>query len=203
MRVRHGGYNAQGQKLWAGVRSISIAEGMERCLRELRAMSISEEDCIVSTNLLVRLDGLPRGDQAEPSDPGAAVYWEHKGRRECIAIDRYTRVADNAWRRSHTATLEALRAIERHGGGEILERAFQGFAALPESTSGKNWRDILNFHPSEKPSGSQITNRFPGTWPRSGTRTSAVARKTSASCFGPATRHFSKRISNKRAGSRA
>jgi hypothetical protein len=46
-----------------------------------------------------------------------------------MAIDRYERVADNL--AAIAATLEAMRAIERHGGAEILDRAFTGFAALP------------------------------------------------------------------------
>jgi hypothetical protein len=58
----------------------------------------------------------------------------------CMAIDRYTRVADNL--AAIAATLEAMRAIERHGGGTILERAFLGFAALPENAS-QPWREVL------------------------------------------------------------
>jgi DnaJ-domain-containing protein 1 len=48
-----------------------------------------------------------------------------------MAIDRYDRVADNL--AAIAATLEAMRAIERHGGAEILDRAFTGFASLPAS----------------------------------------------------------------------
>jgi hypothetical protein len=52
------------------------------------------------------------------------------------------RVADNL--AAVAATLDALRAIERHGGGSILERAFIGFAALPASIE-KPWRETLGF----------------------------------------------------------
>ena len=38
-----------------------------------------------------------------------------------MAIDAYTRTADNL--AAVAATLEAMRAIERHGGAQILERA--------------------------------------------------------------------------------
>lgn len=38
------------------------------------------------------------------------------------------------------ATLEAMRAIERHGGAEILDRAFTGFTALP---SPEQWFQVL------------------------------------------------------------
>ncbi|KVD37855.1 hypothetical protein WJ41_22830 [Burkholderia ubonensis] len=60
---------------------------------------------------------------------GVAVYWETRaGARRVMAIDQYTRVADNL--AAVAATLDAMRAIERHGGARILERAFTGFAAL-------------------------------------------------------------------------
>jgi hypothetical protein len=57
-----------------------------------------------------------------------------------MAIDIYENVADNL--AAIAATLEAMRAIERHGGAEILERTFTGFAALPEKAS-QPWREVL------------------------------------------------------------
>jgi hypothetical protein len=59
-----------------------------------------------------------------------------------MATDRYWSVADNLC--AIAATLEAMRAIERHGGAEILERAFRGFAALP-ATAGRTWREVMEF----------------------------------------------------------
>src|SRR6185369_3339882 len=85
-------------------------------------------------------DGYPRADAANPDDPGVAVYWrnENSDRRQCLAIDRYTRAADNL--AAIAATLDAMRAIERHGGGEILDRAFTGFVAL---TGPRPWFEVL------------------------------------------------------------
>ncbi|ROU09438.1 hypothetical protein [Lysobacter enzymogenes] len=84
----------------------------------------------MSTNLTLRRDGLPRSDQREPADPGAAVYWtDCTGADRCMAVDRYTKTAGNL--AALAATLEAMRAIERHGGAEILDRVFTGFTALP------------------------------------------------------------------------
>jgi hypothetical protein len=123
------------------LRQLSVFEATQRIAYELDRLGVPDGDAIISTNLWLRLDGLPRGDQGEPSDPGVAVYWVLKNRKECIAIDRYTRVADNL--AAIAATLEALRAIERHGGAEILERAFRGFTVIPERASGKSWRDVL------------------------------------------------------------
>jgi hypothetical protein len=105
------------------------------------AWECRDSNVIISTNVPLRLDGLPRSDK-EPSDPGAAVYWKKNDKQvmRCMAIDRYDRVSDNL--AAIAATLEAMRAIERHGGGQILERAFVGFAALPEKAS-QPWREVL------------------------------------------------------------
>jgi hypothetical protein len=111
-------------------RELSVANGTDRVLAELRALGVKSGGFIVSTNLLLRNDGLHRSGQGEPRDPGAAVYWQLTGKpMNVMAIDHYDRVADNLG--AIAATLEALRAVARHGGGMILERAFTGFAALP------------------------------------------------------------------------
>jgi hypothetical protein len=138
---------------------LSIAEAIQRVFAELQRLGVKhvQEDCVVSTNLRVNLSGIPRGDQGEPSDPGAAVYWELKGARQCIAIDQYWRVADNI--AAIAATLEAMRAIERHGGAEILQRAFLGFAALPEKAS-QGWRPLFGFGAEERVSTEQVERAF-------------------------------------------
>ncbi len=93
----------------------------------------------------MRLDGLPRSDAKAPADPGVAVYWQRPGESmRCMAVDRYTTVAGNLG--AIAATLEAMRAIERHGGAQILDRAFTGFAALPPP-AGKTWRAVLGVPP--------------------------------------------------------
>lgn len=137
---------------WDYGRQLTIAEAVERVRRELSRMDIRDDDLVVSTNLQLRLDGFPRSAQAEPADPGVAVYWTDRFNRDqpprCMAIDLYDRVADNL--AAVAATLEAMRAIERHGGAEILERAFTGFVALPPP-SGEHWSDVLD---RDDPSGS-------------------------------------------------
>lgn len=113
-------------------RQLCVMDGVERVLRELEALGARNRDNIViSTNVPTRLDGLPRSNVGEPVDPGAAAYWVTRGLKQprCMAIDRYDRVADNL--AAIAATLDAMRAIERHGGAEILDRAFSGFVALP------------------------------------------------------------------------
>lgn len=119
--------------------ALSVADGTRRILDELRRFGVPDYQVILSTNIQVRLDGLPYSNQREPSDPGVAIYFKRHGKNQAMATDTYTRVADNL--AALAATLEAMRAIERHGGAQLLERAFLGFTALPEP---KNWRDVLN-----------------------------------------------------------
>lgn len=109
---------------------LSVADAIDRVLLALDRMGCSRDLVVVSTNVPVRLDGLPRSGAAEPKDPGAAVYWrvDYGRATRCMAIDRYTRVADNL--AAIAGTLEAMRSIERYGGASILDRAFTGFQAL-------------------------------------------------------------------------
>ncbi len=80
---------------------------------------------LVSSNML---------RSAQPDDTGVAVYFQAPDKpMRVIAVDAYDRVEDNI--AAIAATIEAMRAIDRHGGAEILERAFTGFAALPPPTS--------------------------------------------------------------------
>jgi hypothetical protein len=137
---------------------LSVADGLTRVLRELDRMGIRRDDVVVSTNVRTRLDGWPRSDQPNPDDPGVSVYWQEGKHRRVMAIDIYDRVADNLG--AVAATIEAMRAIERHGGAQILERAFTGFEALPNPHASKTWRDVLGFTPSERPSFADVEARY-------------------------------------------
>lgn len=131
-------YFSSGSGSYMRKRDLSISDGVQRVLEELARMSVHREDVVISTNVRTRLDGLPYSNAAQPEDPGAAVYWRKKGETRCMAIDRYDRVQDNL--AAIAATLEAMRAIERHGGATILDRAFQGFTALPAPEA---WWQVL------------------------------------------------------------
>lgn len=138
---------------WSSKGEISVNDAVNRIRAELGRMRIMEDNIVISTNLRTRLDGLPRSDQRMPEDPGAAVYWQDNTvdgwPRRCMAIDQYDRVEHNL--AAIAATLEAMRAIERHGGATILDRAFTGFTALPPPMTGqKPWREVFGFAPSEE-----------------------------------------------------
>lgn len=125
-------------------RQLSVADALDRLHRALDLMDVGES--LISTNVPLRIDGLPRSDQREPTDPGVAVYWQKDRKKQCMAIDRYDRVADNI--AAVARTLDAFREIKRHGGAEILDRSFQGFAQLPAPiVTERSWRDVMNFPP--------------------------------------------------------
>lgn len=137
-----------GASSYLAKKQMTVDKSLERIRDELRRMGIHLDavDFIVSTNIPTRRDGLPRSDRGEPMDPGVAVYWKDNTvdgwPQRCMAVDRYDRVADNL--AAVAATLEAMRAIERHGGAEILDRAFTGFTALPAPITGqKPWREVI------------------------------------------------------------
>lgn len=153
-----------GQTMFGGTKKLTVSQAIQRILAELSRMGISDGDAIISTNVPTRLDGLPYSNSAEPKDPGAAVYWQKHlrgvgpARRQCMAIDRYDRVADNL--AAIAATLDGMRTVKRHGGAEILDRAFQGFAALPERAGGRGWKDILGFEHLTTPTESMVKDHF-------------------------------------------
>jgi hypothetical protein len=126
-------------------RGVPIPEAIKRVLAELDRFDAV--DAVISTNLMLRRDGLPLADQRAPADPGAAVYWTDEARRRNVmAIDIYNAVTDNL--AAIAATLDAMRAIERHGGAQVLERAFTGFAAIAPPA---RWFSILGVPPDASP----------------------------------------------------
>ena len=103
-------------------------------LRRLGAKSV-----VISTDVPLRRDGLPRASSKAPEDTGAAVYFEYNGKQMCFACDRWNRVGDNI--HAVAKTIEAMRGIERWGTGDMLSSVFAGFEALPEHV--ESWRAVL------------------------------------------------------------
>lgn len=101
---------------------------------------------VISTNLQLRKDGLPRSGQSEPSDPGVAVYFSIfkslKSHNYVVACDKWDRVADNI--AACAAHLEAVRGQDRWGCGS-LEQAFAGYKALTAAEAIKSWWTVLGF----------------------------------------------------------
>ena len=115
---------------------LSASDAALRLEQELARLGANNP--ILSTNQKIRLDGTPRSDLGEPSDVGAAVYFQLNEKPRCLACDRWTRVADNI--AAIAQHIDALRRIERYGVG-TMEQAFAGYAALPASPT--DWWIVL------------------------------------------------------------
>jgi hypothetical protein len=132
---------------WARTRNPQHARyDKDRTLAQARGYLINEvrllggQHLIISSNLELRMDGLPRSGQRQPADKGVAVYFNYKGKPVAFACDKWTTIEDNVW--AINLTISAMRQIERSGASELLERAFRGFDALP-APSDSTWPDIL------------------------------------------------------------
>jgi hypothetical protein len=123
---------------------------------EIRRMGGTKQ--ILSTNVPLRNDGLPRAN-TPPTDgeTGVAVYFTYRKKDMVFACDKYFSVADNIY--AIALTIEALRGIERWGASDMLERAFRGFAALPEKASSP-WRDVLGFGHDAEITGDALDSKF-------------------------------------------
>lgn len=104
-------------------------------LKEIERLGYDlEHPVVVSTNIAYRRDGLPYANQKTPTDPGVAVYFHKDGKPLVFACDKYFTIAANI--RAIGLTIEAIRALERHGVTQAVERTLQGFMALEHKTEG-------------------------------------------------------------------
>lgn len=119
---------------------VNFGRARDEVLNSVRLLKGRE--VVISSNVPIRRDGLPYANMPEPKDPGIAVYWlTAKRETRVMACDSWRTVRDNL--RAIGLALEGLRAIERSGASQVLERAFAGFTALPADASASSWRTVL------------------------------------------------------------
>lgn len=100
------------------------------------------EKLMLSTNVRTKLNGEPYSQQSQPTDTGAACYFELNKKPVSLACDKWDRVEDNVW--AIAKHIEALRGQERWGVG-TMEQAFRGYMALPgigESSASEWWKTL-------------------------------------------------------------
>lgn len=131
----------------------SVNEGRRVLADQVRLFGGRE--LIISSNLELRLDGNPRSNQKQPSDRGVAIFFERDKVPMALACDIYTTIEDNLW--ALCRTLDALRQIERDGSPSLINRAFKGFAALPDPNM-RQWWDVLGV--SENASTEEIRKAY-------------------------------------------
>lgn len=174
-RARHrdvARFKAQTSSGWMGQASVAVAR--ERLQREVDLLGA--RGVILSTNVELRLDGQPRSDRSEPSDPGVALYFKLKGKDTVLACDRWTRVADNII--AIAKHIEAIRGMDRWGVGS-LDQVFTGYQALP---APEQWWQVLGV--SEGASVADIDAAYraaaPKAHPDRGGSDAAMARLNAA-----------------------
>ena len=123
-----------------GRRSITIHEASTRLISELE--KLGARGVTISSNLKLNNDGSPRSRQTIPDDVGIAVFFELEGPK-VMARDAFSKPEHNL--NSIAIALEGMRQLQRHGGGFMFAKAFDGFSALPPPDAKKTWRSILGF----------------------------------------------------------
>lgn len=123
---------------WTESKNLSMANATGRLSHQLELLGA--ETTILSTNVVLRLDGLPRSNQVQPDDPGAAVYFKLKGKPYVLACDKWTKVEANI--AAIAAHIDAMRGQLRWGVG-TKEQAFAGYKALPDPGQMKPWWEVL------------------------------------------------------------
>lgn len=125
-------------------------------LHEVKLMGAS--NVVLSTNVSLRQDGLPYANQRNPDDPGVAIYFLYKKKQMSFACDSYRKVEENAL--AIAKTIQAIRGIERWGASDMMERAFRGFAALPENAGPRPWREVFSVSSYGAPTREWVDSRF-------------------------------------------
>lgn len=108
----------------------SFGAARDGLLGELRMLGARE--VVISSNIPMRLDGLPYANYNTPADSGVAVYFVLNGRHQCIPCDKWVKVVDNL--QAINLTVAALRGLERWGAKEMMDAAFSGFIALEDKS---------------------------------------------------------------------
>lgn len=137
---------------------MTFERAQQRLVYEVKMMG--GHSLVVSSWLAVRRDGMAYADQARRQipDPGIAVYFTKGNRQMVMARDAYRTPMDNL--RSIGLAVEHLRALERHGGSTMMDRAFEGFAALPppaDMVKERPWREVLGMGEMTGPNDLMLT----------------------------------------------
>jgi hypothetical protein len=127
-----------------GQYTVSLNVARKDLVAELDRMKA--QHVVISTNLPLRKDGYPRSNaRLGGKSPGVAVYWTRDGSDYVVACDQYDTVRSNM--RAIGLTIHHLRRLEAAAPAFLADRAYKGFARLPEKSSAEGsrwWRQVLN-----------------------------------------------------------
>lgn len=133
--------DALGRTTWRRAERLNVGQALHSRLRPELAR-LGAKDVVISSNVPLRIDGLPISRAREPDDPGVAVYFRLKGQPRVLACDRWDRVADNM--AAIAVTIEAMRGISRWGS-ITADQVLGGFKALTAAEAKKPWWEVLGF----------------------------------------------------------
>lgn len=141
------GHRGTGQVSLSGARDLLLGE-----LSRLGAANV-----VITSDLPTRNDGIPYAD-GRATDPGIAVWFamveNQKVVERVFACDKWRSPAENM--QAIALSVEAMRGLARWGAGDVVSRAFAGFAALPPPSGPeapqapfvppkRAWRDVLGW----------------------------------------------------------
>lgn len=121
---------------------VSLARARDDLYKELELFGATK--VVISSNARLRLDGKLAASQPilQPSTSGVAVYFTKNDEKYVIACDRWVHLQDNI--RAVGLTINAMRAIERHGTGGMVASALSGYKAIPAQTGYRDdWWLVL------------------------------------------------------------
>ena len=143
---KEGRFTVEGSRGWQ--EPITIAKAVDRVVNEIKKFTRSGHEwrcapdtIVISSDLQLRNDGLPRSNQKKPDDPGVCLYYTLDDISQFIPMDSYNDVAQNI--AACAAVLDAIRTLERHGFTPG-KGSFNGFAQLPDPNN-RDWRSILGY----------------------------------------------------------
>lgn len=117
---------------------VSFAVARNHLLKELRLFEA--ENIIISTNVVLKKDGLPYANQKDPDDVGVAAYFTLNGSDLVYPCDAWDTVKANI--RAIGRHIESWRGQRRWKVGS-LERSYQGHKVELLTSGEPNWWDVL------------------------------------------------------------
>lgn len=130
----------------------SMTGALKNLRNELRRLcgEAAVRSLVLSSNVALGVDN--------PADPGVVAYFTWDGEQFAIPNDRWNCPEHNV--QAIALTIEAMRAMERHGSKHMIKASFRGFTALPAATVGqRHWREVLGLDPTTRFSRDNLESR--------------------------------------------
>ncbi len=112
----------------------SVSSAGDELFRELKRLGAKE--CIISSNLRVRMRGDGFYANQSVDDVGISVFFKLKGDNKVMSCDKWDKIEHNIW--ALCLSISAIRGLERWGGSSLLDGLFTGFKALPYNPTTVN-----------------------------------------------------------------